>query len=452
MRCIEDELVAADEAEIISFDAVKVDARKARKLTLVEKWCDPEYQLRQVLRKADATPEQADAEAKATEPKPRIWWHGDVDPNTSRKYLVKNLIPETGKGLFPGQWGTYKTFGALDLACAVMPGGSGEFAGYPVKRPGGVLFIACEGADEIPIRLEAINQTKCGKAERLPFACLEDCPKLLSEDAAKKISARANEVAEEMKKRFGIPLVLIIVDTVIASAGYRKSGEENDAAVSQVIMEVLGEVSRLTGAFAMAVDHFGKVAETGTRGSSAKEAHAEVVLAMLGERELSGAVKNPRLAVRKRRGGHSGVEIPFTVREVEMGEDEDGEPIKTLVIDWRAEAVIQPETKKGGWTKSLRVLQRAMLATALTGKDMRPFGDGPMARVVDMEAVRAEFYKSYPAEGATPAQRQSAKNKAFNRSIKDAQAKALIGVREIDSTTYAWLGNIDPAEAEDLDA
>src|SRR5262249_39355816 len=168
-----------------------------------------------------------------------------------------------------------------------MPDGPGEFAGYAVKRKGGVLFIACEGADEIPIRLEAINKTKCGKAERLPFACLEDCPKLLSEGAAQKIAAQANSIAGEMQKRFGIPLVLILIDTVIASAGYRKAGDENDAAVAQVIMEVLGEISKLTGAFAMAVDHFGKTQETGTRGSSAKEAHAEVVLAMLGERELS---------------------------------------------------------------------------------------------------------------------------------------------------------------------
>jgi hypothetical protein len=35
------------------------------------------------------------------------WWHGDIDISASRKFLVKNLIPETGNGLLPGQWGTH---------------------------------------------------------------------------------------------------------------------------------------------------------------------------------------------------------------------------------------------------------------------------------------------------------------------------------------------------------
>ena len=117
--------------------------------------------------------DQESAKAKTA---PRGWWHGDIDVELKRKYLVKKLIPETGTGLLPGQWGTYKSFVALDLAGGIMTGTT--FAGHPVKRKGGVLFIACEGREEIPIRLEALNRTKCGTAERLPFFCLDECPRL----------------------------------------------------------------------------------------------------------------------------------------------------------------------------------------------------------------------------------------------------------------------------------
>ena len=122
------------------------------------------------------------------------------------------------------------------------------------------------------------------QAERLPFFCLDDVPRLLERGAADKIAADANTVAAEMQQRFGLPLALIIVDTVAAGAGYAKSGDENDAAIAAASWTRSLEYRKLTGAFVLAVDHFGKVVETGTRGSSAKESFADIVLALLGGR------------------------------------------------------------------------------------------------------------------------------------------------------------------------
>ena len=85
-------------------------------------------------------------------------WHGEENPNIVRNWLVKPLLPETGAGLISGQWGTAKTFIAIDLSVCVMTGHS--FAGCPVKRKGGVLFIAAEGASETPIRLHGLLETK----------------------------------------------------------------------------------------------------------------------------------------------------------------------------------------------------------------------------------------------------------------------------------------------------
>ena len=71
-------------------------------------------------------------------------WQGEEDSSIKPKWLVKNMLPETGAGLLSGRWGTFKTFIAIDLAGSVMTGGS--FAGHPVKRTGGVLLMAAEGA------------------------------------------------------------------------------------------------------------------------------------------------------------------------------------------------------------------------------------------------------------------------------------------------------------------
>jgi AAA domain len=372
-----------------------------------------------------------------TKAAPRGWWHGDVDVQLTRKWLVKRLIPETGTGLLPGQWGNYKTFVALDLAGAVMTGAA--FADHPVKRRGGVLFIAVEGREEIPIRLEAPNQAKCGGTERLPFFCLDDMPRLLERGAADKIAADANAVAAEMQQRFGLPLVLIVVDTVAAGAGYAKSGDENDAAIAQRIMDALARISKLTGAFVLAVDHFGKAVETGTRGSSAKESFADVVLALLGEKEVSGGVKNPRMAARKRRGGPNGEEFAFTVQLVATETDEDGDPIDTLVLEWGG-SVDPAAAQQGAWPKSLHLLRNLMMTLPVNhGVDIQPEPDSNVMRAVDREIVRMEFYKRYPVDGDTEAKRNNVRRQRFFAAIKSAQERDLVDVRIIDEVTYLWL-------------
>ena len=111
-----------------------------------------------------------------------------------------------------------------------------------------------------------------------------------------------------MQEQFGLPLVLIIIDTVIAGSGYSKDGQENDASAGQAVMNTLKEVAKRMHCFVFGVDHFGKAVETGTRGTSAKEGSADVVIAMLGDKSVGGEVTNTRLALRKRRGGANGEE------------------------------------------------------------------------------------------------------------------------------------------------
>ena len=75
----------------------------------------------------------------------------------------------------------------------------------------------------------------------------------------------------------------------------------------------------------------------------------------------------------------------------------------------------------------------------------RPFVDGPTVRAIDIEIVRAEFYKSYPAEGDA-VKMQAARRQAFNRAITGAQGKELVGIREVGGVTLIWLVKGDPAQ------
>ena len=382
-------------------------------------------------------------ETKKDEPqKSALHWHGDVDVNEGRAWLAQDLLPETGKGLVSGQWGVYKTFVVLDLAAAVMAGSS--FIDFPIVRRGGVLFIAAEGVTEIPVRLQAVLESKYPHIKRAPFAWTETCPQLLDRRAVDKLVALAKEAAEHLQQEFGLPLALIAIDTVVAAAGYSKVGEESDAAVGQAIMNVMEKLAQRTGALVLGIDHFGKSAETGTRGTSAKEGAADVVLALLGTKSVSGEITNTRLATRKRRSGVSGEEFPFTVQTVDLGVDRHGQQITSLVIDWGAKEQREPEQHER-WSKSVRLLRQVLMNVLVDhGREQRPFHDGPIVRAVDLEIVRQEFYRSYPAEGDAAA-RQAVRQKAFRRVVITAQEQNLVGVREVDGLTLVWL--INPGEA-----
>ena len=375
------------------------------------------------------------------------FWAGEAEPSASIPFLVYNTIPETGKGLISGQWGAYKTFTAIELAAAIMTGT--PIFDFDVDRPGGVMFYACEGEREVAIRLKAAIEKRGMSMATAPFAWLipEKMPlNLRDPKSVEAFIARLKLISAKMQKRYSVPLVMVIIDTVIATAGFTKPGDENDPAVCAIVMnEGLGKISRETKSFVFGIDHFGKVADTGTRGASSKEDNADCVLACLGDKELSGAMKNTRVAVRKARGGEAGREYPFTVRKIETGgHDRKGRPNTTLTIEWLPPLDTAAAGKAGTWTKALRVLQRALISViGDQGAAMRPFSDGPMVQAVALDIVRAEFYKTYPATGETKDQQQDAKKKAFARSVKDAQATSLIGVREIDGIQRVWLASQD---------
>jgi hypothetical protein len=390
-----------------------------------------------------STNESPKDDTAAESPAWTLHWHGEVDPNDSRPWLIQNLIPEVGSGLVSGQWGTYKTFTVFDLAHSIMA--NELFLGFEVVRPGGVLFIALEGVSEVAIRLQGVIEHKGKITGHAPFAWTETCPPLCDKNAAVALSKLAEQAAARLKAEFDLPLSMIAIDTVVAAAGYSKDGADNDAATGQAVMRTLAQLARAAGCFVFGVGHFGKDVSTGTRGSSAKEDAADVVLALLGDKAVSGEITNTRLAIRKRRGGSTGQEFPFKPRVVDMGVDKWGGPVTTLVLDWGATDAT-PKAAKDRWSaKNLRLLRQTIMNLMVDcGTEVQPWANAPTVRALDVELVKRDFYKSYLADGETEKAKRDARWRAFKRATDDAQGKGLIAVRELGGITYLWL--VDPNE------
>ena len=59
---------------------------------------------------------------------PTGWHLYDGSKVEQPKWLIKGLLPESGVGIIPGQWGGYKTTTALSMGLSVM-------TGQPFRRP-----------------------------------------------------------------------------------------------------------------------------------------------------------------------------------------------------------------------------------------------------------------------------------------------------------------------------
>ena len=403
--------------------------------------------------------EDLDEEAPEQDPDlPRLHTHGSPDPRPLKAWLIKHLIPQVGHGLISGQWGAGKTFAFFDLAASLNTGQ--PWLGHVVKRQCGVLLIAAEGADEVRLRLDAVVREKCGNMTQAPFAWYETAPSLLHKGTVEKLIAMARQAEASLEKEFGLPLGLIGIDTIAACAGYARAGDEYDNAVGQAVMNVIKAVAQELGCFVLGIDHFGKDLLAGTRGASSKESSSDVVLACLGDKQVSGAVTNTRLAVRKHRGGRQGQEYPFSLRLVEAPEkDEDGEPITTMVIDWSPPGTApMPSAPDDPWarpkrqdqrTAALRLKRVLMTILAEQGVDRPIAPGGPVVRIVDQKLVRKAFYACTPAEGS-PEQTGRLRRQRFLAALDWAEQEQLIGVGEIEGLTYLWL--VRPkAEEEELD-
>ena len=177
------------------------------------------------------------------------------------------------------------------------------------------------------------------------------------------------------------------------------------------------------------------------------EDDADTVLALVGERAVNGTLTNARLCVRKSRSGSNGDEFPINTRGVTVGSE------TTLVMDWQAPATAAKgkTTADDSWKKkSLRLLRQSLMNVLVEhGKETKPWADGPIVRAVDIEIVRKQFYRAYPAAEATDQKSKGeARRKAFARSITDAKTGNLIGSWEIDGVTYIWLINPAPPQAQ----
>jgi hypothetical protein len=256
--------------------------------------------------------------------------------------LVKNVLGVGSLALLYGPSGSYKSFLALDLAAHIALGR--PWAGCLVRQ-GRTLYLALEGSSSLRDRLSAFCKHHDVAPTDLQLFFLpagadlsKPCPEL-------------DAMVEGIKALDAFSL--IVLDTLSrAIAG----GDENSPEAMGSVVAVMDRLRAETGAAVLAIHHTGKDVNRGARG------HSLLRAAVDSEFEVSRVENVVTLNTTKQRDIGQDFTRSFEMEVVEVGHDEDGEAVSSLVLKPTDKHLV-PDYGLSGQTKVVLEVLRQLLQT-----------------------------------------------------------------------------------------
>jgi len=319
-----------------------------------------------------------------------IHW-AELEGRERPPYIVKGVLNDNRFSVVYGEPGVMKTFIAIDLAAHVAL--NKPWHGQRV-RGGPVVYVACEGGGSIEDRLAAFCKRHGVARAGVPLYVLPQAINL-----GDKVKGDAKRLIEAIKAIGNVKL--IVIDTLSRALF---GGNENSPDDMGSFVAVCDAVRLATGAHVLIVHHTGKDVERGARGHSSLKAAAdtEIVVTKADDVCIVKTTKQRDLA--------DDFEIGFRGHVVEIGEDEDGDPVTSLALEPTDERPAPEDQLPKGAKAALDTLWSAIKGEGVT------LIEGEASIPPDHRAIREDRWRELCA--AVPLSRgsTSAADKAFRRA------------------------------------
>jgi hypothetical protein len=320
----------------------------------------------------------------------------------SYDYIVKGWMARGETSAIYGPSRSGKTFAALHIAYNVS-------LGLPVfgrrVRQTPVLYVCLEGKRGFELRVRGISN-RFGNSEDFFWVKQRTDLHGRPEDAAGIAAAARIKGAG-----------LIVIDTLARALG---GGNEKEGQDMNLLIDNVMWIAEESNAHACLVHHTGKDVTKGMRGASELEGAVDAAF----ETSRQGMTAARTMTVKKCKDGEDGEEFPFSLEQVKLGIDDDGDDVTTCIV--REEQA--PETAVGrgkdmaaSEKTALKALHSAIEEYGRFGpqSDHIPLG----AKVVPLETWRLQAYKM----GISPKGTEEGKRKAFNRVVPILQNSGVVG-------------------------
>lgn len=263
---------------------------------------------------------------------------------TALPWIIKGVLPKAGLAVVYGASGSGKSFAVLDMGMAIARGI--PWRGKRTKQ-GRVAYVAAEGADGFRKRIAAYAQHQGLDLSTVPMSVLNAAPNLLEKQDAV-------DLARGVKASGGADVIIIDTLAQTTPGANENAGEDMGKALGYC-----KRIHEVTGALVLLIHHSGKDAAKGARGWSGVRAACDAEL------EVVRGATGRALRLTKNKDGEDGLEWGFDLEVVQIGVDEDLEPITSCVVIETAMPIIGtgPARKMGKNEKVVNdVLQEYALA------------------------------------------------------------------------------------------
>ncbi|MDF1613659.1 AAA family ATPase [Desulfurivibrio dismutans] len=364
---------------------------------------------------------------KETGPRFKLLTGADLEALPPVEWVIKGVLPSRGLGQTFGPSKEGKSFLVWDMVCHVAEGR--DWFGYRVKqRP--VVYLALEGEAGFKLRAEAWK--KANGRDSLPrdfFMVMQPFRINQPQDVA--------DLATVSPKG-----AIVVIDTQACAA---PDADENSGKDMGQIIDGAKTLAATIEGFALLIAHTGKDATKGARGHSSQlpALDASIEVKRRGQQRLWRADKVKE--------GLDGTEHPFSLEVVNLGIDDDGDPITSCAIkvdsrDSLKRAKIMTESQRQGVASFWCAAEKAPTLNddgsflGLHLEDWRPVfyeistADNAPAKKMAFQRLR----KALTADGMA-----TAKNDLYRMTTPDAGLRE----REIEK---AFSGDRDSGTAEHL--
>lgn len=348
-------------------------------------------------------------------PLPLIWFE-DNKPHLSGNWLIKNVLPAEAFCTIIGHPGCGKSFFALDIACHIAAGKQWQDRKV---RQGLVLYIAAEGQRGQQNRVEAWKRHY--EARGLSFAMI---PVAINLGARTEDLPKLFETIQAACAIAGIPLAAIVIDTLNRTFG---GGDENGTDMSEYVANI-GKVQATFGCTAIVVHHIPKNSETvSERGHGSLRGAIETSLVVSSDAE-SGI---RTVLCKKQKDAEDGWKLTFKLKVVELGEDEDGDPVTSCVVVPVEAAEKVEQSAPGPRLNTTQRLALGELRATLQAHRVGVPDDFPSEMRGRMNqglvTSRKVFFERWRAIAASDKSEASA-SATFRRAVMDLQNLGVVGV------------------------
>ncbi len=338
----------------------------------------------------------------------------EIEPRETG-YLVKGLLPRRGVGFFAGPSTTAKTFLAIEVALRIS-------RGEPVcghrSRQAGVVYVAAEDADGVRRRVKAWRMRH--GAQGL-FQMVPEPPDLRSPENEAALIATISEAAFELDAD-GAPLGLIVLDTLSKVA---PGADQNASGDMGAVMATLDSLARRFDALVLVLAHTPKDETRGIAGWYGQFGAADAVLMLTRDADDD---KLRVATVAKLKNGQDGGKIAFRLEQLEIGEDEDGDPITSCVVAFE-DAPSRPARRKTVKLGPAETIALKALRYVIDQGETLPAPAEPGVKFGTLAARRSDVRTHALASGfVDPDMARNSRNVRWNRSVEKLVAAERVRV------------------------